>query len=131
MNDRTPSQKTHDWLDRFAVTASMACLVHCLVLPILLAALPAIADRIDPGESFHALILSFAVPTSGWALAMGTKRTRLLWPLIAGCLGLVFMAIGILFSGNDIAETAITVCGSILLAIAHIGNWRARHRMTA
>lgn len=117
-----------DWLDGFAVSASAACMVHCLGLPILLALLPALADRVDPGESFHAIVLLLAVPTSAFALIGGWRRHGAIVPLIAGTIGLVLMATGIAFASNEILETSITVAGSLMLAAAHLANWRERRQ---
>ncbi len=124
-------RETHGWLDGMAISASTLCMVHCLGLPILLAALPAVADRIDPGEGFHLLMLILATPTSAFALLSGWRKHRAHRPLVAGALGLFLMASGILFSGNDVAEIVLTVSGSVLLAAAHIANWRQRIRPRA
>ncbi|MCW2366297.1 hypothetical protein M2341_001744 [Sphingobium sp. B7D2B] len=122
----TQTRSRNDWLDGFAVCASVACMIHCLGLPLLLAALPAFADQIDPGESFHAVVLALAVPTSALALVSGWRRHRAPVPLAIGAVGLALMAVGILFASREILETAITVSGSLLLAGAHIANWRLR-----
>lgn len=123
---RNASSMKGDWLDGFAVVASVTCMIHCLGLPLLLAALPAFADRIDPGESFHAIVLAFAVPTSAIALVGGWRKHRAFVPLAVGSVGLVLMAVGIVFASREILETAITVSGGLLLAGAHIANWRKR-----
>lgn len=45
-------------------------------------------------------------------------------PLLIGISGLNLMAIGALAASSTLAETAWTVTGSLLLAGAHIVNWR-------
>lgn len=119
------------WLDHFAVGASLLCLVHCLALPILIAALPVLAQAFDLGEGFHLLILAAAIPTSAIALAAGHRRHGALVPVLVGVVGLVLMAAGAVFVSRAAAETALTVAGSLLLAGAHIANWRLRTRATA
>lgn len=114
------------WFDGFAVGASALCLVHCLGLPLLIAALPAIANRIDPGESFHLIVLLFAIPTSAFALVEGWRRHRGLAPLFVGGVGLVLMAAGLAFERWEAVEVGVTVAGSLLLAGAHVANWRRR-----
>jgi hypothetical protein len=116
------------WFDGFAVSASALCLVHCLGLPLLLAALPAIANRIDPGEGFHLIVLLFAIPTSSFALIEGWRRHRGLAPLFVGGIGLALMAAGLAFENWVAVETGVTVAGSLLLAGAHVANWRGRRR---
>lgn len=130
MNDVSNSRPA--WVERmfdgFAVCASFTCMAHCLLLPLLLAALPALADRLDPGESFHIVVLLLAVPTSAFALIGGWRRHRASVPLAVGSAGLALMAAGIAFSSREAIETALTVAGSLLLAGAHVANWRNRRR---
>ncbi|HEY0623448.1 MerC domain-containing protein [Sphingomonas sp.] len=114
------------WFDGFAVGASALCLVHCLGLPLLIAALPAIANRIDPGEGFHLAVLLFAIPTSAFALIEGWRRHRGVAPLFVGGAGLTLMAAGLAFGNWAAVETGVTVAGSLLLAGAHVANWRGR-----
>lgn len=121
--------KTGKWFDGFAVGASALCLVHCLGLPLLIAVLPAIANRIDPGEGFHLIVLLFAIPTSAFALIEGWRRHRGVAPLFVGGTGLALMAMGLAFENWVAVETGVTVAGSLLLAGAHVANWRRRGRL--
>lgn len=114
------------WFDGFAVGASALCLVHCLGLPLLIAALPAIAGGMDPGEGFHLAVLLFAVPTSAFALVEGWRRHRGVAPLFVGGAGLTLLAAGLAFEEWAAVETGVTVTGSLLLAGAHLANWRRR-----
>lgn len=118
------------WLDGFAVGASALCLIHCLALPLLIAALPAIASRIDIGEGFHLGVLLFAIPTSAFALIEGWRRHRGVAPLFVGGAGLALLALGLAFENWVAVETGVTVAGSLLLAGAHIVNWRRRRAAT-
>lgn len=123
---RDGASRNSNWLDGFAVCASFTCMVHCLGLPLLFAALPAIADRISPGENFHLVVLLLAVPTSAIALIGGWRRHHAFVPLVVGAAGLALMALGLAFHARAAVETAVTVAGSLLLAGAHIANWRNR-----
>lgn len=114
------------WFDGLGMGASVLCLVHCLGLPLLIAALPALASRIDPGEGFHIAVLLFAIPVSGLALVEGWRRHRGLAPLFVGSAGLVLLAAGLMFGSEAAIETGLTVVGSLMLAGAHIANWRGR-----
>jgi hypothetical protein len=111
------------WLDGFALCASSLCTLHCLGLPLLFALLPAFASRIDPGESFHIIMLALAIPTSLFALVQGRRRGGSI-SLMTGMVGLALMTIGALAATSVLAETLWTVTGSLLLAGAHILNWR-------
>lgn len=114
------------WFDGLAVGASALCLIHCLALPIVIAALPALAARLDLGEGFHLGVLAFALPVSAYALGEGWRRHRGLTPLFVGATGLVLLAAGLAFEDWVAVETGVTVAGSLLLAGAHVANWRRR-----
>ncbi|MES2420955.1 MAG: MerC domain-containing protein [Pseudomonadota bacterium] len=115
-----------DMLDGLAVCASVVCMIHCLALPLLLAALPALTAWFDPGETFHVAVLAFAIPTSALALIGGWRSHRATPPLLLGASGLVLMTLGIVFGGRAALETALSVSGSLMLAFAHVANWRNR-----
>jgi hypothetical protein len=117
-----------DWVERAAVGASILCLIHCAGLPLLLAALPALSRLIALPEHFHLWILILAIPASGTALLLGTRRHRSWHPLAAGCVGLALLSAGALLLLGGPYETPVTIAGSLCLVAAHIGNWRLRHR---
>ncbi|RZM37437.1 MAG: MerC domain-containing protein [Sphingomonas sp.] len=119
-------RSTGDLLDSLAVCASAACMIHCLALPVLFAALPALAAWFDPGESFHRIVLAFAVPTSAVALIGGWRMHRAAPPLILGTVGLALMTLGLICAGRTAIETILSVTGSTFLAAAHLANWRNR-----
>lgn len=81
-------------LDALAISASTLCLIHCLVLPVLIAFLPAIAEWADLGEAFHIVMLVVAVPLSGLTLFGGWRRHRAAFPMIAGAAGWVCSSSG-------------------------------------
>ena len=116
-----------DWLERVAASASAVCLVHCVGLPLLLAALPALAAVVAMPESFHVWVLAFAVPASGIALLFGYRSHRARLPLLVGGSGLALLALGALVQLGGPFETSVTVIGSLTLAISHVMNWRRRH----
>ncbi|HEX7655746.1 MAG TPA: MerC domain-containing protein [Sphingomonas sp.] len=129
MTTSTPKPAGHiDWIERAAVGASILCLIHCLALPILLAALPALSTILSVPESIHVWILAFAIPAAGAALVTGYRRHMARYPMVMGVIGLTFMAIGAFVFAQQWLETPITVFGSITLASAHVINWRLRHR---
>ncbi len=120
-------QYATDWLERAAVSVSAACLIHCLAMPFLLAALPALSLVVRIPESFHLWALGFAIPMSGAALMFGARNHRSLVPLIFGAIGLALLALGGLMLAGGRWEIPVTVGGSSVLATAHFLNWRRRH----
>lgn len=116
-----------DWFERAALGASFLCLLHCIALPLLLAALPVLSRSLNVSESFHAWLLVFALPTSALALFTGRARHGALMPLLLGAAGLTALSIGAFPWRDMTAGTWITVVGSLALIAGHTLNWRLRH----
>jgi len=119
--------KHADWVERAALSASALCLVHCLALPFLFAALPMLASVVALPGDLHIAILIFAVPSSLAALIIGQRGHHVVMPLIVGVAGLGLLSLGALLFGSTGWETPLTVAGSLTLAAAHFANWRLRH----
>ena len=118
-------------LDRIAIALSGACLVHCLLVSALVLALPALAGSVLQEGWTHLALLVVAVPLSAVALPRGVRdhgRQSALW---IGAAGIVLLALGATV-GHHVygaaADTALTVSGAILVAVAHTlnGLWCAR-----
>jgi hypothetical protein len=113
------------WLDGLAVTASILCLIHCLLLPALLIALPVLAAMLVVPESVHAIAFVLAVPISLLAILSARGRHARRWPFRIAGVGLVLLGVGAFAVSNEMIERIVTSAGAVLLALAHIGNWRA------
>ncbi len=74
--------------DLIGVGLSLACLVHCLALPLLLLAAPALSAWLSLPESFHAVILLLAAPAAALALADGRRHHGHRYPVAAALVGL-------------------------------------------
>jgi len=116
-------------LDKLAVGLSAACLIHCLITPILVVALP-IAGGFFAAEYFHGILLLVILPTSSIALFLGCRRHGRLAVLSLGIVGLTVMVVAVLTHeaiGDD-WERLVTGSGGLLLAAGHILNYRScRH----
>lgn len=111
-------------LDSAALGLSGLCLAHCLALPLLATALPLFGAWAE-AEWVHTLFVLVAAPLTAAALIRpghGLKPSGVL--IAAGAAGLLLLAFGAL--GPATLERAATVSGSLLLAGAHIFNWRRR-----
>ncbi len=120
-------EKRTDALELAAFGASCLCLFHCLALPLVLAALPAFSNVLGTSEAFHFWVLALAVPASTVALVSGQTRHRRAYPLILGLTGLALLFGGAFLTDVRANETLLTVAGSLMLAAAHIANWRLRN----
>lgn len=119
--------RTADWTEIGAVGTSILCLVHCIALPLLIAFLPSLAGMLSVPADLHRWILLLAVPGSGAALLIGRASHGGIGPLLVGSAGLCALASGALLLDGTRLEIPITVLGSLLLAGAHVLNWRRRH----
>jgi hypothetical protein len=110
-------------LDASAISLSGLCLAHCLALPLVAAFSPVVATWAE-AEWVHALAIGLAAPMSALAL---WRRGQALGVILMSLAGLSLMALGVAHWPSHEAETPITVAGSLLLAGAHLLNWRRRH----
>ncbi len=114
-------------LDGLAVFFSGACLLHCLVLPLLVVSVPVLqgSAAIDE-QTFHLVLLVFIVPTSALALAWGCRKHKDFLTLVLGGVGLSILTLTALF-GHDLfgitGERLVTSAGGVILAAAHIRNF--------
>lgn len=115
--------------DGMAVGLSTLCLIHCLVLPLAASFLP-LAGAWAEAEWVHWLFAAIAAPVSLWTLARAAGRSTA--TLSVAGLGLVLLFLGAAGWPSHEVETPLTMTGSLLLATAHVLNWRgrqSRHRI--
>ncbi|MGP1284058.1 MAG: MerC domain-containing protein [Parasphingopyxis sp.] len=125
MGDRIHSG--HDWMESIAIGASLLCLVHCLILPVAVALLPALAAFVALPEALHIWLLGFVAPVAGLVLLSGYRVHRDHRPPVAGALGLVLLAFATLFFPETVLDMLLSTVGSVLLVRAHLLNWTCRH----
>lgn len=116
------------WLDRDAVGLSMLCLVHCLAFPVVVMALPAMGEILPRQWWVHPVIFALAVPMATIALVRGWSDHRDRRPVLLGGIGLALLGLGLLAAEASAAEVLLTVVGGLIVAAAHLLNWRlGRH----
>lgn len=118
--------RTADMAEGLAITASLLCLVHYLFLPLALAWSPAFSRAFDLPFDLHRWIVLIAGPVSLMILMKAAKQNRTA-VFATGLLGLGLMVLALVLPLTGSAEVAISSLGSILLALAHVRNWLARH----
>jgi hypothetical protein len=124
------------YLDRIAITLSTICIVHCLAMPVLVAALPVLAITLGTDGHFHALMLWLVVPTSALGFSLGYKVHGNAGRVAAGTAAVLVLAVVALWGHdhwNRTVEIGVNVVASLLLASAHWRNFREvrrRHQHT-
>jgi len=104
-------------LDRFAITLSGLCLVHCLATAVLLGLLSAAGSFLG-NPLIHEIGLSMAMILGALALGRGIVEHGFMMPSAVGALGLGVMA-GALTLPHDGSEALYTVIGVGILALGH------------
>ncbi|WP_454759524.1 MerC domain-containing protein [Caulobacter segnis] len=118
----TPSQAKA--LDLSAVGLSALCLIHCLALPLLALALPVLGLWAQ-AEWVHVLFVALAATMASVAFIDWKARRPRSWPaLLIAAAGLMLMGLGAAAIPDARFERILTVAGGLVLASAHIANWR-------
>lgn len=118
--------RASDLAEGLAISASILCLAHCLFLPLVLAWSPALSRTFDLPFDLHLWIVLIAGPISLTILVSAAKRARM-GILATGVAGLSLLVLALVLPVTDMQEIAISSIGSMLLAMAHLANWAARH----
>jgi len=128
MDNRVSSQ--HGIFDQVSIALSGLCLVHCLLLPVIIAALP-LLNQFNASH-FHMQMLLVVIPVSLFAFALGFKRHHNQRIIACGIAGIALLAVGGTVAHANyglVADTLMTIAGSLLLATAHYFNNRLTRHM--
>ena len=108
-------------LDKLGVWVSAMCALHCILLPVLLPALPLLASSFVAQEWFERSILTISIAIGFAALLIGFKQYhRQLYPLYSLSLGAVIYWNKHMF-GEAYEPITITVGAAFIIA-AHLIN---------
>jgi hypothetical protein len=119
------SSETSSVLDNTAVVLSGLCLVHCLLLPFIVGALPFLG-QFGSGH-LHLQMLVIVLPVSSIALALGFRKHEN-WHIIGwGSLGMLLLVVGGTIAHGYyglMADRLFTIVGALMLAVTHYYNNR-------
>lgn len=115
--------------DRFGASASMLCAVHCALLPLVIAVLPALGLGFLADHRFEHVFIAFASMLALTALIVGFRRHqrfRAFWFLLPG---IALLCAGIVVEyDSTLLHAALVAMGGSLVALAHLTNLRLSHR---
>jgi cation transport ATPase len=115
-------------LDKISIAVALACMLHCVLVPVLLTTLPLWGVEILENVYIELATIAIALVAGGWAVWTGYRKyhRKLFIPLLFTA-GITLMAATTFFEHESI-ETIGKSMAALLVIIAQVLNWRASHR---
>jgi len=119
--------------DRVGFAASFLCAVHCALLPLVLALLPAFGLKFGGWIDIDQAFVVFATLLGASTLTLGYRRHRVFraWFWLLPGLGLVWLGAFTPLHDHGISHAVVMTIGGLLLAAAHFINLRLTHAAAA
>jgi hypothetical protein len=114
-------------LDNVAISFSVLCGLHCLLLPIAIIFFPAISATFMGSEDFHKTLLYFIIPSSIIAMTVGCKMHRKYNVYLYGVVGVGTLLIASFFGHDYFGESGeiiLTLIGTGIVSYGHLKNQR-------
>ena len=111
--------------DKLAISLSLACVIHCLLVPSFVILSSGYYAATLDNEFVHNLILFFAIPVSLFALALGYKNHGAPQYFFIGITGLIILVMAVILGEplyGETGEILFTILGSVLVVFAHYKN---------
>ena len=115
--------------DRVGFAASLLCAIHCALVPILLAVLPALGLNLGGWVDIDQAFVVFATVLGATTLALGYRRHRAFraWAVLVPALALVWVGSFSSVHDHSALHAVVMTIGGGLLATAHFVNLRLTH----
>ena len=114
--------------DKASITLSLACMIHCLLMPSFLVLTSGFFALSIDNEFIHKAFLIIVLPVSLYALITGYRNHKILSYFYLGTSGLWILIFAVFFGEGvfgELAEKSLTLLGSIIVASAHYKNYKA------
>jgi hypothetical protein len=114
--------------DKASITLSLACMIHCLLMPSFLVLTSGFFALSIDNELIHKAFLIIVLPVSLYALITGYRNHKILSYFYIGTSGLWLLVFAIFFVEGvfgELVEKSLTLLGSIIVASAHYKNYKA------
>ena len=124
MTDAGRVRTIADWL---GIAASMACAVHCVLVPTLLVTGTILPASMLANESFHLAMIGLILPAALIAFGIGCWRHKDRWVLALGVIGLtgIVMSATVLHDlTGEAGERIGTLISAAILILAHWRNYQ-------
>ena len=112
--------------DKFAMSFSAICLIHCLFAPsLIILSYSSLALTIE-SELIHKVILLITIPVSIFAISLGYKNHSNNSIIYTGIAGLTILISALLIGENigENAELVLTMIGSLTVIYCHYRNYK-------
>lgn len=119
--------------DRIGFAASFLCAIHCALLPLALALLPALGLGVGGWIDIDQGFVVFATLLGATTLTLGYRRHRAYraWALLVPGLLLVWAGAFTRLHDHTASHAVVMTVGGLLLAAAHFVNLRLTHKAAA
>lgn len=116
--------------DRVGFAASFLCAIHCAMVPLLLALVPALGLRLGGWADIDQAFVVFATLLGLGTMSLGYRRHRMFrgWALLLPGLALIWIGSFTPLHDHGWAHAVVMTLGGIALAAAHGVNLRLTHR---
>lgn len=114
--------KLHINWDVFGISASVACAVHCAILPLFLSSLPLFGINIIHNLFFEAGMILLAIVIGVFSLGHGFRRHHhRMMPLVLFLAGMFFLVLRQFVARY---EEWLLIPAVMFIVSAHVLNWR-------
>ena len=114
--------------DKASITLSLACMIHCLLMPSFLVLTSGFFALSIDNELIQKAFLIIVLRVSLYALITGYRNHKILSYFYLGTSGLWILIFAVFFGEGalgEFAEKSLTLLGSIIVASAHYKNYKA------
>ena len=118
----TQEMNTQVKADKLSITLSLACMIHCLLMPSFLVLTSGFLALSIDNELIHRVFLIIVLPVSLYALITGYQNHKILSYLYLGISGLWLLFFAVFFGEGvfgEFTEKSLTLIGSIIVATSH------------
>ncbi len=124
-----PSSRNLNRADRIGFAASFLCALHCALLPLALALMPALGLSMGGWVDIDQAVTVFATLLGVTTLAIGYRRHRVFraWMLLLPGLALVWLGAFSPLHDHGLLHAALMTAGGLAIAGAHLVNLRLTH----
>ena len=117
--------------DKLSAGASIACAIHCILLPLLFTTFPVLGFEIIKNIFLETITISISLTAGGWAIWKGYYNHHHSITIVYFFTAGVLLMVGGNFIRKEVIEMSFKLMGAASLITAHIKNWRTCKRCNA